>query len=192
MLNREDRFYAPSGAIYPGGPSFWHVIDWDQRRLVSVKMDQEQESPDLAFDCLLKHIDHLPPDVYLIHLSPSGNILSMSNDPKDDETLCVFRPPLSAAQLPDGIATISRAELQEVGRLGPNVDLVVYPNSAKPDGKVRQKIMRKWRDIPATNVFAVSFQVLLPLSTPRLRLARDEPLVSPQASQYCSLRQSGC
>ena len=67
MPYRQDRFYSPSGAIYPSGPSIWHVIDWDQRRLVSVKMDEEQESPDCAFDCLLKHIDQLPPDVYLVH-----------------------------------------------------------------------------------------------------------------------------
>jgi hypothetical protein len=81
--------YSPSGAIYPGGPSIWHVVDWDQRRLVSVKMDQEQESPDIAFACFLKHIDDLPPDVYLIHFSPEGDILSTSNDPDDDETLCL-------------------------------------------------------------------------------------------------------
>ncbi|KAK2591292.1 hypothetical protein QQS21_011010 [Conoideocrella luteorostrata] len=135
MLDREDRFYSPSGAIYPGGPSIWHVIDWDQRRLVSVKMDQEQDLPDLAFDCLLKHIDHLSPDVYLIHLSPEGDLLSTSNDPNDDETLCVFRPPLDTAQLPDGITTISWAELQEVARLGPNVDLVVCRNSTRPNDK---------------------------------------------------------
>ncbi|OAA73102.1 Protein kinase-like domain protein [Cordyceps fumosorosea ARSEF 2679] len=135
MLNQRDRFYAPHAVVYPGGPSLWHVIDWDQRRLVVVKMDQEQDEPDIAFDALLKHIDNLPPDVYRIHLSPSADILSTSNDPKDDETLCVFRPPVSAAQLPDGTATTSRAELDEVARLGPNVDLVVYSNSTQLDDK---------------------------------------------------------
>lgn len=136
MLDRDDRLYSPSGAIYPGGPSIWHVIDWDQRRLVSVEMDEKQESPDEAFRCLLKHIDDLPPDVYLIHLSPEGDVISTSNDPKDDQTLCVFRPPLDTAELPDGIQTISRAELEEIGRLGPNVDLVVYPKSTEPNEKV--------------------------------------------------------
>ncbi|KAK3181732.1 hypothetical protein K4F52_006948 [Lecanicillium sp. MT-2017a] len=135
MLDREDRFYSPSGGIYPGGPSIWHVIDWDQRRLVSVEMDEEQESPDEAFRCLLKHIDTLPPDVYLIHLSPEGDVISTSNDPKDDQTICVFRLPIDTAELPDGIQTISRAELEEIGRLGPNVDLVVYPKSTKPNEK---------------------------------------------------------
>lgn len=128
--------YAPSGAIYPGGPSIWHVIDWDQRRLISVMMDHEMESPDLAFDRLLKHIDHLPSDVYLIHLSPEGDVISMSNNTEDDETLCVYRPPLGTAQLPDSIHSISRAQLQEVARLAPNVDLVAYPNSTRPGDRV--------------------------------------------------------
>ncbi|KAK2612249.1 hypothetical protein QQS21_001675 [Conoideocrella luteorostrata] len=135
MLNRNKRFYAPSGAIYPGGPSYWQVIDWDQRRLVTVKMDQELESEDPAFNGLLRHIDPLLPDVYLVHLSPEGGLMSTSDDPNDDETPCAFRPPLDAAQLPDGIETISRAELEEVARIGPNVDLVVYPNSARPNDK---------------------------------------------------------
>lgn len=73
MLNRQDRFFSSSGAIYPGGPSIWHVVDWDQRRLVSVKMDEEQESEDVAFEHLLKHIDTLAPNVYLVYLSPDGD-----------------------------------------------------------------------------------------------------------------------
>lgn len=135
MLDREDRFFSPSGGIY--GPIFWNVIDWDQRRLVSVKMDEEQESPDLAFACFVKHIDKLPPDVYQVHLSPEGDLLSASNDKNDDETRCVFRPPLDTAQLPDDITTVSRTELQEVARLGPNVDLVICRNSTQPHDEVR-------------------------------------------------------
>lgn len=136
MLDREDRFYAPDGGIYPGGPSIWNVVDWDQRRLVSVKMDDEQDSPDDAFAGLLKHIDTLPPDVCLVHLSPDGEIISTSNDPKDDETTCVFRPLPGTAHLPGGIETISRAQLREVARLGPNVDMVTEVGAARPEEKV--------------------------------------------------------
>lgn len=39
MLKPQDRFFAPSGNLYPGGPSTWHIVDWDQRRFVSVTMD---------------------------------------------------------------------------------------------------------------------------------------------------------
>lgn len=128
MLDRNDRFYAPSGTIYPGGPSIWHVIDWDQRRLVSVKLDNETESEDAAFDLLLRHIDHLAPDVYLIYLSPQGDVLATSNDPSDDETLCAYRPLLDMSQMPKDTTTISRPQLAEVARLGPNVDLVRDPS----------------------------------------------------------------
>lgn len=134
MLIREDRFYAPSGGIYPGGPSFWHIVDWDQRRLVTVKMDRELDCPDPAFDNLLKHIDTLPPDVYLIHVTDDGELLSSSTDPKDDETRCPFRPALEQLENPADIKVICRTDLQEMTRLGPMVDLVVTED--KPERQV--------------------------------------------------------
>ncbi|KAH0593296.1 hypothetical protein MHUMG1_09018 [Metarhizium humberi] len=135
MIDSGDRFYAPSGAIYPGGPSTWHIIDWDQRRLVSVTMDEELESEDPAFEQLIKHIDSLPPDVYAIHVSPDGNLISTSADPKDDETRCAYYPPLDSVQRPEGVQVISRSHLEEIDRLGPNVDLVTCPHSSEPTQK---------------------------------------------------------
>uniref|UniRef100_A0A8H7NQ99 Protein kinase domain-containing protein n=1 Tax=Bionectria ochroleuca TaxID=29856 RepID=A0A8H7NQ99_BIOOC len=132
MLDHDDRLFAPSGDITPGGPSIWHVIDWDQRRLVSVVMDEDLDSEDPAFEHLLKYIDHLPPDVYSIHVTSDGDLISASADPKDDETRCVFRPPVESLQIPDGIEVVSRQDLEEVDRLGPNVDVVVRPQSAEP------------------------------------------------------------
>lgn len=156
MLDRQDRFYSPSGGIYPGGPSIWHIIDWDQRRLVSVKMDEEQESPDQAFDHLLKHIDTLAPDIYLVYFSPHGDIISTSNDATDDETMCVFRPPLDAAHLPDNVGIVSRAELQEVARLGPNVDMVFKPGSARPEETVSAKVeLRSQGNLLVSDISAV-------------------------------------
>ncbi|UKZ81479.1 hypothetical protein TrVFT333_009251 [Trichoderma virens FT-333] len=90
MIDPDDRFFATSGAIYPGGPSTWHIIDWEQRRLVSVTMDEELESEDPAFEQLYKHIDNLAPNVYAIHISPDGSLISTSTDPKDDETRIVI------------------------------------------------------------------------------------------------------
>ncbi|KFG83002.1 hypothetical protein MANI_029557 [Metarhizium anisopliae] len=136
MMNSEDRFFAPSGAIYPGGPSTWHIIDWDQRRLVSVTMDEELDSEDAASEQLVKHIDSLPPDVYAIHVSPDGNLISTSADPEDDETLCVYYPPLDSVERPEGVQIISRSDLKEIDRLGPNVDLVTCPHSSEPAQKL--------------------------------------------------------
>ncbi|KHN98384.1 uncharacterized protein MAM_03508 [Metarhizium album ARSEF 1941] len=93
MIGPDDRFFGPSGAIYPGGPSTWPIIDWHQRRLVSVTMDEELESEDPATEQLVKHIDTLAPVVYATHVSSSnGGSISTSTDPEDDETRCVYHP----------------------------------------------------------------------------------------------------
>lgn len=136
MIDPDDRFFAPSGAIHPGGPSTWHIIDWDQRRLVSVTMDEELESEDPAFEQLIKFIDDLAPNVYAIHVSSNGDLLSTSTDSKDDETRCVYYPPLDKIQRPDDVKVVSRGELEELDRLGANVDLVVHPQSSEPAKRV--------------------------------------------------------
>ncbi|OAQ62976.1 protein kinase-like protein [Pochonia chlamydosporia 170] len=129
MLNLNDRLFGFSGAISPGGPSVWHITDWDQRRLVSVMMDEEQEEEDEARGHLLKYINDLPPDVHQIHVSPTGELISVSNDPKDDPTYFPYYPPLSEVQNPNNAPVVSRADLYELDRLGPMVDLVICPRS---------------------------------------------------------------
>ncbi|OIW34675.1 hypothetical protein CONLIGDRAFT_567368 [Coniochaeta ligniaria NRRL 30616] len=89
-------------------------------------MDEEQESEDVAIGHLRKHIDDLGPDVYAITLSPDGDLLSVSTDPEDDETTCVYYPPLQAIVVPDRVKTVLRSDLLELDRLAPNVDLVSY------------------------------------------------------------------
>ncbi|KAK2590964.1 hypothetical protein QQS21_011343 [Conoideocrella luteorostrata] len=126
MIDPDDRFFASSGSIYPGGPSTWRIIDWDQRRLVSVTMDEELESEDPAFEQLVKHIDDLAPDTYAIHVSSNGDLISTSTDPKDDETRCVYYPPLDSVQHPTDGQVVSRSSLEEIDRLGPNVDLLIF------------------------------------------------------------------
>ncbi|KAF5710896.1 kinase-like domain-containing protein [Fusarium mundagurra] len=93
-LKQEERFFAPSGNIYAGGPSTWHIMDWDQRRLVSVTIDEELESEDPAIEHLQKHIDDLAPDVFEIRISPLGDLVSTSTDQQDDNTRCPYHPPL--------------------------------------------------------------------------------------------------
>lgn len=36
MIRREWKFFSPEGALTPGGPYTWVVIDWDLRRWVQV------------------------------------------------------------------------------------------------------------------------------------------------------------
>ncbi|KAI1066897.1 hypothetical protein LB506_012001 [Fusarium annulatum] len=136
MLKPEERFFAPSGNIYPGGPSTWHIMDWDQRRLISVTMDEELESEDPAIEHLQKHVDDLAADVFEIRVSPQGDLVSTSTDQKDDNTFCPYHPPLEATERPNGIQAISRSDLEELDRLGPLVDLVRCLRSSDPDKKL--------------------------------------------------------
>ncbi|KAI5459882.1 kinase-like domain-containing protein [Mariannaea sp. PMI_226] len=134
MLKDEEKYWTPSGAITPGGPSIWHVIVNDQRRLVSVKMDEEQESEDTAVPLLKRHMDKIPSDAVQVHFSSEGELISTSTDPRDDDTHCIYYPPVHEIKV-EGIQTILRSDLEELDRLGPDVDLVIYPPSSRRDGK---------------------------------------------------------
>ncbi|UKZ83012.1 hypothetical protein TrVFT333_010813 [Trichoderma virens FT-333] len=126
MIEDKWRYFAPSGAITPGGPSTWNILDWDQRHIIAVTMDEEQESEDVAVGYLRKHIDTLGPDVYGIHLSQDGELVSVSTNSEDDQGTYVYYPPLQAFQQPSHVKTVLRSHLVELNRFGPNVDLVSY------------------------------------------------------------------
>lgn len=182
MLNPKNRLFAPGGEIYPDGPSIWHIVDWDQRRWISVTMDEELESEDPACEHLLKHIDDLPPDVYGIHVSSEGELISTSSDPKDDPTLCVYYPPVNTTERPNNVQVVSRVDLKELDRLGPNVDLVVCSGS-EPTKKVRQHPEHVVS--PERNKSLGRLQVLLLVSKDDLRVARNELVdASAQTPEY--------
>ncbi|KAM0381706.1 hypothetical protein ACHAPY_004866 [Fusarium culmorum] len=92
-------------------------MDWDQRRLVSVTMDEELESADPAVEHLSKHIDDLELDVFEIHVSSQGDLISTSTEPEDDNTFCPFYAPLEAIEKPGDIQVVPRSKLQELDRL---------------------------------------------------------------------------
>ncbi|KAG5664996.1 hypothetical protein KAF25_008730 [Fusarium avenaceum] len=174
MLKPEDRFFAFEGNIYPGGPSTWCVTDWDQRRLVSVTMDEELESADPAIEQLSKHVDDLEPDVFEIWVSSHGDLISTSTNPEDDNTRCPFYAPLEAIGKPEDIQAIPRSQLEELDRLGPLVDLVTDLQSSKPGEKlvfkyysVYQRMsfvwneMNLWMRLPKQHPNIVSFDKIV-------------------------------
>jgi hypothetical protein len=139
MIKNDEKYWSPSGAITPGGPSIWHVIVHDQRRLISVKMDEEQDSEDTALAYLKKSIKKIPFDAVQAYFSPEGKLISTSTDPEDDNTYCIYYPSVDELQRVNNtntqrIQTIVRSELEEIDRLGPDVDLVTYPISSKGRG----------------------------------------------------------
>ncbi|KAI1407555.1 hypothetical protein F5Y13DRAFT_174652 [Hypoxylon sp. FL1857] len=131
MIAEESRYWAPSGNLIPGGPSTWNILDWDQRRLISVTVDAVQEDDETAIEHLKRHIDSLGPDVYAIHVTLEGDLISSSTDPEEDDYLCPYYPPLEEIQRPDWVKTVRRSELLELERLIPNIDLVSYKPSAE-------------------------------------------------------------
>ena len=94
--------------------------------MISVTMDECQESAEIAVQHLKKHIDDLAPGVYAIGLSPDGRIVSTSRDPEDDETPSPTYLMLNKMQLPEGVKTILRTEMQELERVIYGVDIVSY------------------------------------------------------------------
>ncbi|KAL7921387.1 hypothetical protein ACQKWADRAFT_295635 [Trichoderma austrokoningii] len=134
MIEEDWRYFAPGGGIFPGGPSQWYVLDWDQRRIISVTMDEEQESEDVAVGHLKKYIDTLGPDVQAISLSPEGELTSVSTKPEDDQTAIMYYPPLQDVQNPEHVKTVLRSDMVELDRCGANVDIVSY----MPDGDANE------------------------------------------------------
>ena len=144
MIDDDSRYFSLSGDILVGGPSTWHVINWDQRRVISVTMDGEQDDESIAIEHLSRHSSQLPPDIYGIYVSHTGEIISMYTDAKHDQTCCVHYPFLREISLPEGIQTVRRDALEELERLGPDADLVAYPPCSKGSAKKVKPGCRSW------------------------------------------------
>ncbi|OAQ58733.1 protein kinase-like protein [Pochonia chlamydosporia 170] len=147
MIDDDSKYFCLSGDIPVGGPSTWHVTDWDQRRVVSVTMDGEQDDESIAIEHFSRYSSQLSPDIYRIYVSHAGEIISTYTDPKDDPTCCVYYPLLHESFFPEGIQiqTVRRDELEELERLGPDVDLVSYLPCL---GASAKKEMNLWMRLP--------------------------------------------
>ena len=69
-------------------------------------MDDEQDDEGQAIQHFSRHSSHLPLDVYRIHVSNAGEILSRYTDSIDDQNYCVVYPHLHEAGFPDGVQII--------------------------------------------------------------------------------------
>ncbi|KAJ0119689.1 protein kinase-like domain protein [Diaporthe amygdali] len=156
MINPEWRFWAPSGSIADGGPSQWYIHDLDQRRIIVVTMDDEQEEESVAIQHLRRHVDDLDPGVLEIHVSNEGDLISTSSSPDDDQTQAVNYPLLTHISKPESVKTIHRRHLRELDRLGPEVDKVADTQaSLKNDNRslvfkyscVYESLFARWDEI---------------------------------------------
>lgn len=83
-------------------------------------------------------MDKLDPDVYAIGISEQDE-LTVSRDPEDDETQCPHYPALDNVDRAEFIQTVSRGQLREVERFGPNADLTSY---VLPSGGTKQVVFK--------------------------------------------------
>lgn len=118
-------------------------------------------------------MDQLDPDVFAISISEQDE-LTVSKDPEDDETQCPHYPALDTVERAEWIQTVSRGQLREVERFGPNVDLTSYasPNSARAKQVVFKYyfldrfLFRRWDELNIwmrlpSHPFIVSFDRLV-------------------------------
>ncbi|EPE04796.1 hypothetical protein F503_06345 [Ophiostoma piceae UAMH 11346] len=106
MIDKDSKYFSLSGDIPIGGPSTWHVIDWDQRRVFSVTMDGEQDDDSIAIEHFSRYSTQLSAEIYRIYVSDTGEIISTSTDQEDDQTCCVHYPFLDEVAVPEGILTV--------------------------------------------------------------------------------------
>lgn len=85
-------------------------------------------------------MDKLDPDVFAISISEQ-NELTVSKDSEDDETQCPHYPALDDVERAEWIQTVSRGQLREVERFGPNVDLTSY---ASPNSTLAKQVVFKY------------------------------------------------
>ncbi|KAK3941455.1 hypothetical protein QBC46DRAFT_407333 [Diplogelasinospora grovesii] len=100
------------------------VIDWDQRRVIKLNVESEEE--DIIVDdevnkalfrdtgVVRQHIDDVGLNVMAMNVAESGKV-TMSTDPQDDDY-----------RLPEHMQTVLRSDLVELDRIAGEVDLISY------------------------------------------------------------------
>ncbi|KAJ2979665.1 hypothetical protein NQ176_g3110 [Zarea fungicola] len=179
MINPEERLWTGGSSLLVGGPYTWHIVDFDQRRHFSVTysppvaVQDTEETEEICLVKLRKHIDDLDADVVGIRFSDPNGPITVSTNEEDDVTWYVNCHPMSALRLPFPIKTIGVRSLTELGRMGPQVDLVMYPGYPMVDGVsntiaafkywfLANGMFRKWHELQCWS-----------------RLPRDHPHIVP-------------
>ena len=124
MIPPDWRFWSPEGALFPGGPHTWLVIDWDQRQWYKLTGPAETlPDEEDAINYLRKYVDQLGPDVYPLELSIDGELIGTSSD---DPTYEIRYPPYDGPIDEKSTDIVQKKDLVEVERWGVGADLVAY------------------------------------------------------------------
>lgn len=121
------------------GPYTWYIVDFDQRRFFSITyitptpikgFDEMEKTQGICVAELKKHIDHLDKGVYGFSFSEPDGPITEFTDLANDSTNYVNYPRLSDLKVSHPIKTLHLGNLTELDRLGPEVDMVSYPDTA--------------------------------------------------------------
>lgn len=154
------RFNAFTSNSFPGGPTTWQTVDWDQRRYISTSVPEEvdlddggEEVEERVIQALAGIVDGLDDDVNLVNFSIEGDFISTSSDPGDDTAAIPLYCPID--MIPEQYRTgrvVSRADLVEVDRLSQCVDLVTY--RLQPGSRAvfkyqfhHDQVLRNWHEL---------------------------------------------
>ena len=118
------------------GGQEWAIWDWDQRRPIDILLPHEADE-EFVYEALGKLIDTLPPDVAEVELDEQGELVSTSSNPSHTRSWVPFYP--LRTEFPRRATTLRRRDLNEVDRLGVQVDLVTY--SPQP-GETKQAVFK--------------------------------------------------
>lgn len=143
MLNANERFWVLGG--YFSQFCTQHIFDWDQRRWIGLRGQEDLIGEDEDAIRLLKTIyNQMPPEVVEIRLSDAGTVESVSTNLEDDPSQFVHYPRYLAVEgeLTEQ-NTLRRSQLREVDRLRRCVDLVEYSESG-----IIKKALFKYQLVP--------------------------------------------
>ena len=140
MFPAEQRFLSVALGVSPGeGPVPFNasVRDMDQRKNytihgISSSFDYDIENLDAAFEVgddialevAARYIPSLSPSVHTITVDKDGLLASLCSDPEEDEALYIDYPEIENTPSLQGVPSIKVDEMEEVDRLGRNIDLM--------------------------------------------------------------------
>ncbi|KAI2086306.1 hypothetical protein LOZ36_003445 [Ophidiomyces ophidiicola] len=122
MIPPSWRFYSPEGALTPGGPHKWAVIDWELRRWFQVTGPAEAlPDEEDAIKVVEQHADAVGADIHTLEVSANGELIGVSTeDPTWELRYPDYPGPLTDQEI------AYRSQLTERERLHLCTDLVEY------------------------------------------------------------------
>ncbi|KAK3292479.1 uncharacterized protein B0H64DRAFT_406756 [Chaetomium fimeti] len=122
----DSRFKSVFTSWHPGKEDgYYHiVIDWDQRRTISVYTPEGQHDEEFIFEALEEFMDDLPPYIARIAVSNDLELLSTASD--RDMTKIPFYPSPADFSPKLQVPKVYRSQMTEIERLGLQVDHTTY------------------------------------------------------------------